>query len=197
MELTDDAATRPPSVILINGREYVLYQGFTERLRIANAKSLWVHTVSTWLLAVFAGLTTINGFRPDSSLWFSAAGLVAVGCSAALANSLDNQDLFIRPLVVSTRKWDGGAPALAITSEPQSVFSKRTIVVQFATVHPEMADFLLAAFDEGKTPGFRQRPRIPSTLITPRARRQAWLSNAGLVVTLGMLVSVVVAIATR
>ena len=42
MDTTHDVATRAPSILIIEGREYVLYQGFLQRTRLVDVKLLWL-----------------------------------------------------------------------------------------------------------------------------------------------------------
>jgi hypothetical protein len=197
MDKIDDVTTRSPSILMIEGVEHVLYEGFVERIKIADANLLWLNTAKMWALALYAVLIAINAFRSDSSLWLPFAGLAVISGSAVLSVFLDNRAVLTIPFAVAERDRAGEWSTLAITSQPLRMFSTNPIVTQFATVHPAMADFLLTAFSGERSRPFRERPRLPAALTTPRARRQAWAANAGPLVALVGVVAIIVAIATR
>jgi len=197
MDTIHDAATRSPSILMIEGREHVLYQGFLERLRIADARLLWLNTAKMWAFGVCAVLLAINAFRSDSTLWFAYGAFAAIVCSSAISAFIVNRDLVTIPDAVGERERAAGSSTLEIISLSQRVFSVRPPVLRVATVQPEMADFLLTEIPVGHTWSFRQRPRLPAALTTTRARRQAWAANAGPLVALVGVVAIVVAIATR
>jgi hypothetical protein len=197
MGTTDDVTTRSPGILMIEGREYVLYQGFLERLRIADAKLLWLNTAKMWAFGVSAVLMAINAFRSDSTLWFAYGAFAAIVCASAISALIVNRDLVTIPDAVGERERAAGSSTLEIISLSQRGFSVRPPVLHVATVHPQMADFLLTEIPVGHTWSFRQRPRLPAALATPRARRQAWAANAGPLVALVGVVAIVVAIATR
>lgn len=197
MDMIDDAATRSPSILMIEGVEHVLYQGFLEHIRIADARLLWLNTVRGWGITLFAVLAAINAFRPDSSLWLPFAGLAAITGSAGLSVFMHSRDSLSIPSAVAKSDTAGGSSTLAITSQSLRLLSTNPTVTQIATVHPEMADFLLTAFSGERSRPFGQRPRLPAAFRTPRARRQAWASKAGLLVALSALASIVVAVVIR
>jgi hypothetical protein len=196
MDTIHDAATRSPSILMIEGVEHVLYQGFLQRIKIADARLLWLNAVKMWAFALYAVLIAINAFRSDSSL-FPLAGLAVISGSAALSVFLDNRAVLTIPFAVAERDRAGESSTLAITSQPLRMFSTNPIVTQFAPVHPAMADFLLTAFSGEQSRPFRERPRLPTEFRTPRARRQAWASKAGLLVVLLALASIVVDVVIR
>lgn len=197
MTTTDDVTTQSPGILMIEGREHVLYQGFLERIRIANARLLWLNTASVWFVALFTILTAIDIAHPDSSWWIYIAALAAIVSSVAFSLFMESRDVLSTPFAVVERDRAGGSSTLVITSRPQRGFSTRPTVVRFATVHPEMADFLRTAFSGGQSRRYRQRPRVPVEFRTSRARRQAWASNVALPVTLLALASIAISVATR
>jgi len=197
MDTTDDVTTRSPKILMIEGREYALYQGLLDPIKIADVKLLWLNTVQNWLLTLFAVLIATDIARPDSRWWFFGGAYAALAGSAALSVFMRNHDVLITPSAGAATDSAEGSSTLAVTPQSGGVFSTRLGVVEYATVDPKMADYLLTAFAKGKTRTFRRPPRIPSTLLTPRARRQAWVSNAGLFVALVALVSIVTSVALR
>jgi hypothetical protein len=197
MGTTNDVTTRSPSILMIEGRNHVLYQGFLQRIRIADARLLWLDTVKGWGITLFAVLAAINAVRPDSSPWLAFVGLAAISGSAALSVFLDNRAALATPFAVVERARDGEVSTLAITSTSPRMFSTSPFITQFATVHTEMADFLLTAFAEGYFGSFRKRPRVPAALTTSSARRRSRADSASLLVALGGFVSIVVAVVIR
>jgi len=197
MTRTDDVTTKSPSILMIEGCEHVLYQGLTARFRIADARLLWLNTARGWLIALYALLSAINAARSHFSLWLSFVGLAAIGGAVALSVFTENRGVLTTPLAVVERERAGGSSTLAITAKSPRSFSGQPTVTQFATVHPEMADFLLAAFAEGQSRRFRQRPRVPVALSTRRARVQSWAEIVGLLVAIVALVLIVVAMVNR
>ncbi len=197
MSTTDDVTTQSPGIMMIEGREYALYQGFSERIRIADVKLLWLNTAKDWGVTLFAILAAISAARPETNPWLSFAGLAALSGSAALSVFMDHRAVLITPFAGVEKERAEGSSTLAVTSQSPRVFSRRPTMIQSATVHPEMADFLLTAFSEGQSRRFRQRPRVPAAFRTPRARRQEWASNTGTLVALLALVSIAIAVATR
>ena len=197
MSTTDDVTTQSPGIMMIEGREYALYQGLLERIQIADAKLLWVNNAQEWAGTLFVVLAAINAARPDSSLWLAFAALAAALGSVALSFFMDSRDALTTPFTVVERDRAGGRSTLVITSKSQRVSSTRPTGTTFATVHTEMADFLLTAFSEEKSRRFRQRPRVPAALRTPRALHQARAANASQLVALVALISIAVAFVNR
>jgi len=197
MDTTDDVTTRSPKILMIEGREYVLYQGFLERIQIADVKLLWLNTVQNWLLTLFAVLIATDIARPDSGWWFFGGGYAAFAGSAALSVFMRNHDVLVTPSASSTKDGDMGSSTLAVAAQSGGRFYTGPNVIKTVTVHPEMENFLLDAFAEGQPHSFRQRPRVQSAFTMPSARRQAWASNAGSFVGLLALASIVATVVLR
>jgi len=194
---TENVTTQSRGILTIQGREYALYQEFLGPIKITDVKLLWLNTASTCLITLFAVLMAIDATRPESNPWLFFGGFVAAAASASLSIFMDKRAVLITPSIGVSGDGADGSSTLAVTSQSRRVSSTRLGVVQDATAHPEMADFLRNAFAEGNTRNFRQRPRLPSELMTPSARRQAWASNAGQFVALLALVSIAVAFVNR
>jgi len=197
MGTTEQATTRPSSILMIDGREHVLYQGLTARVRIADARRLWLNTARVWAIALYGLLTAINAVLPEYSMWLAFVALAAIGGAAALSVYVESRGLLTVPDAVAERERTGGTSTLAITSKSQRVFSGRLPAVQFATAHPEMADFLLTAYAEGQSRRFRQRPRVPVALTTPSTRLHSWAEILGLLVAIVAIVWIVAAMVIR
>lgn len=197
MGTVDDVTARSPSILMIEGCEHVLYQGLLGHTRIADARLLWLNTARVWAIALYGLLTAINAVLPEYRMCLAFVGLAAICGAAALSIYIENRGLLTVPDALAESERTQGSCTLAITSKSQRVFSGRLPLVHFATVRPQMADFLLSAFAEGQSRRFRHRQRVPVALTTPSARLQAWAETVGLIVALLGVVSIFIAIALR
>jgi len=197
MGTIDEVSTRSPRILMIGGRDHVLYQGSMSRIRIADAKMLWLDAAKGWGITIFAVLAAINAVLPKYSMWLALVGLAAIFSSLALTVFIGNRAALTIPFAVVANDSAGESTTLTITSSSQRVFSTNPTVTQFATVSPEMADFLLTAFTEGHFGSYRKRPRVPAALTTSGARRQAWTESASLAVALLGTVSIFIAVIIR
>jgi hypothetical protein len=197
MDTTHDVATRAPSILMIEGREYALYQGFLERIRLMDVKLLWLDAAKNLAILLYGVLILISVARPDSSSWVFVGALAAALSSAAGSYFMVSHSVAVVPTTVVEKDRQGPSATLYIFVRSMLAFSTRRDARFTATVHTDMADFLLSAFAEGQSRRFRRRPRVPSAFMTPRAHRQAWASSAGLLVAFLALVSIYVAVVNR
>ena len=197
MATIDDVFTRSPRVLMIQGREHVLYQGSFERIRIADSKLLWLNAAKEWALALFVGLMVADYFVPDSVLWLVFAALPAVVVYGAVSFYMDSRSVLGTPFSIVERDRSGTSSTLSISTKSTMLFSMHPTVTHIATAHTDMADFLVGAYGVNQPRGFRQRPRIPTELAHPTARLHRWSSVGAFFTIAASFVVLVVFVFTR
>jgi hypothetical protein len=114
-----DVATRSPSILMIEGREYALYQGFLERTKLVDVKLLWLDGAKNLALLLAVALMTVSFTLPDSSLWF-AFGFLAAGLAfAAVSSFMDSHSVAVVPVSVVEKERQGLTSTLFIFTRPQ------------------------------------------------------------------------------
>lgn len=172
METVFTSSSASPDIMLIGGREHVLYHGLFEPLKIVDRRFLWVYSVLVWMVALLTVLfvLTLDKAGPWAilSIIGTAAAAMAVGgwvdrhsgvTTPVAIKEKDRSDTWSR-LVVNTRHHD-----------PLTV-----------TAHVDMADFLQATMAEGHTGRFLNRPTIPAELRHAGIQRHVWIVAAGMAI---------------
>jgi len=196
MSTTENVATQSPSILMIEGREYALYQGFRERTKLVDVKLLWVEEAKNLLIPVWVALMT-SWVIWHALLWY-VLGFVVLGLAAVvLGHYIDSRSVAVIPVSVVEKDRQGPTATLSIFLRSVRGFSTRRDGRYMATVHTGMADFLLGAIGPDRVHGRRTLPRIPMELRNPKALRFAWGSYAYLVSTLAFTVVLVAVLLAR
>jgi hypothetical protein len=177
MELTDDAATRPPSVMLIDGREHVLYDELLGRIRMAEVKLLWLYSSMLWVLALILALQL-----PFTDAWWPL--LIAIPLLLAMFVGVYVQlsrPVMTTPISVVERDRNGATSRLSVSTRRHGTFS--------VTAHTDMADFLLGAITTDRRRRFTPRRDVPAGLVHPKMMRHVWSGTAVGVVLIAVLVA--------
>ena len=190
MRTADETVTRSPSILMIEGREYALYQGFRERTKLVDVKLLWVEEAKNLLIPMYIALMT-SWVIWHALLWFVFGFVVLVLAAVVLGHYIDSRSVAVIPVSVVEKDRQGRSATLSIFLRSVRGFSTRRDGRYTATVHTDMADFLLGAIGPDRAHGRRTLPRIPAELRNPKARRFAWGSYAYLVSTLAFTVVLV------
>ncbi|NYI41825.1 hypothetical protein [Demequina lutea] len=196
MHTTDETVTRSPSILMIEGREYALYQGFRERTKLMDVKLLWLDGAKNLLLPVWVALMMSEVLFHD--LLWSVFGLVMLILAAVVVGHyIDSHSVAVIPVSVVEKDRQGPSATLYIFLRSVRGFTTRRDGRYTATVHTDMADFLLGAIGPDRAHGRRSLPRIPTELRNPKARRFAWGSYSHWVSNLALAVFVVVLLVSR
>ena len=195
MDTTNDVTTRSPSILMIEGREYALYQGFRQRTKLWDVRLLWLDATGNLVLVVYTALMTKALIFTD--LWFLFGAVVLVLPYAAVMRYIDSHSVAVIPVSVVEQDRQGPTATLSIFLRSIRGFSTRPDGRYTATVHTDMADFLLGAIGPDRTRGRRSLPRIPKKLRNPKVRRFAWASCPYQVSMLPLLIYPVVVLARR
>ena len=177
MELTDDAATRPPSVMLIDGREYMLYDELLGRIRMAEVRMLWLYSSMLWVLALILALQL-----PFTDAWWPlliAIPLLLAMLAAALF--MFGRPAITTPVAVVEKGRNGATSRLSVSTRRHGTFS--------VTAHTDMADFLLGAITTDRRRRFTPRREVPAGLVHPKMMRHVWSGTAVGVVLIAVLVA--------
>lgn len=184
METTNDAWELSPSIMLINGREYVLIQHLLERVQIADARLLWRDSVFVWGLLLIP-LNVANGEFFDTNGWVLFGISAAIFAGLAMRFFGRDRSAAISPVTVTEEDRSGTGSQLAISTRRE-----RTIN---ATVHTDMADFLLRTVGTDRTRRARLRREIPAELRDRRARWHELNLLAAAIATIAAIVVIEVA----
>jgi hypothetical protein len=122
---------------------------------------------------------------------------VLIVASLVLSHYIDSHSVAVIPVSVVEKDRQGPSATLYIFLRSVRGFSTRRDGRYTATVHTDMADFLLGAIGPDRAHGRRSLPRIPTELRNPKARLFAWGSYAYSVSMLAALVVLVVVRVSR
>lgn len=197
MHTTDETVIRSPSILMIEGREYALYQGFLERTRLVDVKLLWLNAPKNLAMLLYGVLMVVYFSRPDSSLWFAFAAFAAGLASAPVSSFMRSHSVEVVPVSVVEKDRQGPSSTLFIFTRSTRSSSTRRDARFTATVHTDMADFLLGAIGPGRARGFKSRPRVPTELSYPKLRRYVWFPYANTFAAFALPVVLVIALITR
>ncbi len=184
METTYPVTPKSADVMMIGGREHVLFHGLFEPLKIVDAKYLWLTSVAVWMGALwvlFLALTVDDGrssyFIATSTL---ALPLIVVGVV------IDRRTGVRVPVAIEEKDRSGTWSRLVISthrSDPLTV-----------TADAEMADFLLATVAHGQTRRFIKRPVVPVDLRHRGAQRHVWIIGAGMIILIAAYTALCVSV---
>lgn len=188
--MIDDAATRSPSILMISGRKYMLYDEYVGPIKFANITRLWLVAALTWtpILLMGMGSAMRMGMWESRSAWaiLGVVMLLAIGVAIAALASLAAGPVFITPIAVTEVDRQGTWSTLSIATR------RRTVLTVVA--HVDMADFLVGSVT-GNVGRSAPRHPIPAQLTHPAMRRYVMSSYAALaamaIVGVAFLVSIV------
>ncbi|NYI41826.1 hypothetical protein [Demequina lutea] len=175
MDMIDDAATRPPSVILVNGREYMLYDEFLGRIKMAEVKLLWFYSSLLWV-----GALTFALLLPFTEAWwpiFIAIALLLVMCAGVFF--MFSRPVMTTPVTVVETHRNGTSSRLSVSTRRHGTLT--------VTAHADMADFLLRAITADRRRRFSPRRDVPADLVHPKMMRHVWSGTAASVAMLAIL----------
>lgn len=179
MDTIYPSTPQSPSILLIGGREHVLYHGLFEPLRIADAKLLWLNSAVAWLSILY--LVLIAASLGDDGWWSYLAAFAALLAVAAIGSFMKSRSVVTTPVAINEKDRRGTWSRLAISTRRHGTLT--------ATVNTDMADFLLTTLAAGQTRRFTSRPDIPVELTHPGTQRHVWISAVGTAVALLALVA--------
>ena len=178
MTTTDDVTTQSPSIVMIGGREYVLIQHLLERVQIAEARLLWRGSVFAWGFLLIP-LNIANGTLFDTNGWVLFGMFAALFVLFAMRFFGKDRSVVITPVTVSEEDRSGTESQLAISTREGTVT---------ATVHTDMADFLLRTVSTDRTRRARLRREIPSKHKGRGLGWYEWNLIAAIVTTIAAIV---------
>ncbi|WP_291378963.1 hypothetical protein [Demequina sp.] len=186
METIYPVTPKSADVMMIGGREHVLYQAPLETIKIVDAHYLWLNTIQPWVAALY---TTLLVVFVDPIAWWGIVWLLSAALTTIALNVYtDRRSRVSVPVAVEEKDRSGSWSRLVV-----SAYRNDPLTV---TAHVRMADFLLGTIKDGPAGAFTKRPKIPEDLQHPRTRLHAWLYGAGLVVGYVALVVLAVYVAT-
>src|SRR5665647_3003003 len=106
MDTTHDVATRAPSILMIEGREYALYQGFLERTRLVDVRLLWLDGAKNLLLPVWVALMMSTVIFHDL-LWSVFGFVVLILAALVLGHYIDSHSVAVIPVSVVEKDRQG------------------------------------------------------------------------------------------
>jgi hypothetical protein len=160
---------KAPSIMMIGGREHVLYHGLFEPLKIVDAKFLWLNSVLVWALALY---TVLLLFTLGDDGWWSLLAVVAAAVPVlAVGAFIENRSGVTTPVAIDEKDRSGTWSRLVISTRRHGPLT--------TTVHTDMADFLLATIADGQTRRFTSRPEIPFQLRHPGIQQHVWIAAVG------------------
>jgi hypothetical protein len=184
METTYPVTPKTADVMMIGGRQHVLYHGLFEPLKIVDAKYLWLNSVGVWLGAVYvvALVFTMDYTGPRFFLAIStlALPLVVAGFMITSRGGLRV------PIAVEEKDRSGTWSRMIIHTHRNDPLT--------VTAHTDMADFLLATVENGQTRRFLKRPVIPLDLRNPGTQRHVWIAGAGTIIFIPAYTALIVSI---
>jgi hypothetical protein len=196
MDTTNDVTTRSPSILMIEGREYALYQGFRERTKLVDVKLLWVEEAKNLLTPVNVALMMSTVILHEYS-WYFFGIVVLILAALVLGHYIDSRSVAVIPVSVVEKDRQGPSATLSIFLRSVRGFTTRRDGRYTATVHTDMADFLQGAIGPDRAHGRRTLPRIPTELRNPKVRWFVWGSYANSFTALAVLVLALVLLARR
>ncbi len=180
-----------PDILLIGGREHVLYHGLFEPLKIVDARLLWLNSVLAWAVALYTVLLVLT--LGDDGWWTLLAVTAAAVPLIAVGAFIENRSGVTTPVAIDEKDRSGTWSRMIISTRRHAPLT--------ATVHTDMADFLLATIADGQTRRFTSRPEIPFELRHPGMQRHVWIAAVGWAIEIPAAVvlaaSVIVTLAWR
>ncbi len=165
-------------MIMIGGREYVLIQHVLERVQIAEARTLWRGSVFAWSFLLIP-LNVANGRLFDINGWVLAGTFAALFVLFAMRFFGNDRSAVITPVTVSEEDRNGTESKFAIATREGTVM---------ATVHTDMADFLLRTVGAHRTRRENLRREVPFALRARSARWHEWNVVAAIIATIAAIV---------
>jgi len=180
MGTIDEVTTRSPRILMIGGREHVLVQGLGERIQIADPRLLWRESARVWMFLLFPVLNIANGELFDTNGWVLLGTFAVLGVALAMSFFGKGRSVMITPVTVVETERSGTWSQLAM-STPRNVST-------IATVHTDMADFLLRTVSADRTRRARLRREIPSELKGRGSGWYEWNVLAAVIATIAAIV---------
>ena len=175
MDSTDNATPWSPSVLLINGRKYMLYDEYVGPIKFADITRLWLVAAVVWtpFLSLGMGSAMRMGMWESPTAWAisGVVMLLAIGVAIAGLVTLAAGPIFMTPVAVTEVDRQGTWSTLSIATR------RRTVLTVVA--HVNMADFLVGAVT-GEVGWSAPRHPIPADLTHPAMRGYVMSSYAAL-----------------
>ncbi|NTV40618.1 MAG: hypothetical protein HGA51_11780 [Demequinaceae bacterium] len=182
MTTTDNGTVQSPGILMIEGREYILYDGFLGRINVAEVGLLWLYSSTQWVLVLTYAL-----LLPFTEAWwpiFIAVVLLLVAIVGTIF--VFGRPVMATPVAVVERDRSGTTSSLSVATRRHGAFT--------LTTHTDMADFLLRAITVDRRRRFWPRRDVPAGLVHPKMMRHVW---NGAAVCVAMTVTVVLVFVTR
>ncbi len=173
---------RSPDILLIGGREHVLYLGLFEPLKIVDAKFLRLHSVLAWAVALYTVLLLLT--LGDTGWWTLLAVIAAAVPLVAVGSFIESRSGVTTPVAIDEKDRSGAWSRMIISTRRHAPLT--------VTAHADMADFLLATIADGQTRRFTSRPEIPIELRHPRMQRHVWIAAVGWAIEIPAVVALCV-----
>ncbi len=167
MDTIYPSTPKSPDILLIGGREHVLYHGVFEPLRIVEARLLWLNTALIWAGALYVVLFAVN--LDYVGLWALLAIIATAGVVIAASVLIGSRSAVTIPVAVEEKDRTGTWSRMTISTHRHDPLT--------VTAHADMAAFLLATVADGQTSRFIKRPVIPIELRHPGTQRHAWIAG--------------------
>lgn len=186
METSYPMTPKSADVMMIGGREHVLFLAPLETIKIVDTHYLWLNTVQPWAAALY---TTLLVLFVDPTAWSGAVWLLSAALATIAVNVYtDRRSRVSVPVAVEEKDRSGSWSRLVVSAYRNDPLT--------ATAHVRMADFLLATIKDGPTRALMKRPKIPPDLQHRRTRLHAWLFGLGLVVGYAAIVVLAIYVVT-
>lgn len=167
---------------MIDGREFMLYDEFLGRIRMAEVKMMWLYSSTLWVFVLFYAL-----LLPFTEAWwpiFIANVLLLIAIAGTVF-------MFRRPVITT--------PTTVVEMDRSGTTSRLSVATRrhgtlTVTTHTDMADFLLRAITADRRRRFTPRRDVPAELVHPTMMRHVW---NGAAVGVAMTVIIVLIFVTR
>lgn len=127
-----------PDILLIGGREHVLYHGLFDPLKIVDAKLLWLNSALVWSIALYTVLLAVT--LGDTGWWALLAVLAAAFPVIAVSPFIESRSGVTTPVAIDEKDRSGTWSRMIISTRRHAPLT--------VTAHADMADYLLDALTD-------------------------------------------------
>jgi len=173
---------KSPSILLIGGREHVLYHGVFEPLKIVDARLLWLNSALVWAGALYIVLLVVT--LGDDGWWTLLAVIAAAVPVIAVSSFIESRSGVTTPVAIDEKDRTGAWSRMIISTRRHAPLT--------VTAHADMANFLLATVADSQTRRFTSRPEIPIELRHPGTQRHVWIAAVGWAIEIPAVVALCV-----
>ncbi len=106
---------KSPDILLIGGREHVLYHGVFEPLKIVEARLLWLNTALVWAGALYVMLFAVN--LDYVGLWALLAIIATAGVVIAASVVIGSRSAVTIPVAVDEKDRTGPWSRMIISTQ--------------------------------------------------------------------------------